>query len=133
MLVAAGGRYVRQHARPGAIANGAMKSVQLEDGSTLNADVFVFACGPWLPGLFPEVLGNVITVTRQELLYFGTPPGEHRYDEGNFPIWADFGDKLWYGIPGNENRGFKVADGSFGPHFDPTNGERTVSEAGACA
>src|SRR5262245_36268635 len=107
-----------------------MSGVQLEDGSVLNADAYVFACGPWLPKLFPEVLGKLITVTRQEVLFLGAPPGEHRYDEGQFPIWADFGEKLWYGIPGNENRGFKIADGSPGPAFDPTTGERTVSEAG---
>jgi monomeric sarcosine oxidase len=129
-LVDAGGRYMRQHARPGAIANGAMASVLLEDGSSLAADVFVFACGPWLASLFPEVAGERLAVTRQEVMYFGTPPGEHRYDEGRFPIWADFGERLWYGIPGNEDRGFKIADGSLGPSFDPTGGERTVSGAG---
>ena len=29
-----------------------------------------------------------------------------------------------YGIPGNEWRGFKVADDTRGPAFDPTSGER---------
>jgi len=129
-LVGEGGRYVRQHARPGAIANGAMNGVQLEDGSVVTADVYVFASGPWLGALFPDVLGKLITVPRQEVMFFGTPPGEHRYDEGQFPIWADFGERLWYGIPGNENRGFKIADGTPGPVFDPTTGDRTVSEAG---
>ena len=129
-LVAEGGRYVRQHARPRGIANGAMNGVQLEDGSVLTADVYIFACGPWLGTLFPDVLGKLISVPRQEVMFFGTPPGEHRYDEGQLPIWADFGERLWYGIPGNENRGFKIADGTPGPVFDPTTGDRTVSEAG---
>jgi glycine/D-amino acid oxidase-like deaminating enzyme len=129
-FVAAGGRYVRMNARPGAMANGAMSSLELEDGSRLNADVFVFACGPWLGSLFPDVIGKVFSVTRQEMLFFGTPAGEHRYDEGKLPIWADFGEKLWYGIPGVEDRGFKIADGSPGPVFDPTTGERTVTETG---
>jgi glycine/D-amino acid oxidase-like deaminating enzyme len=129
-LVAEGGRYVRQHARPGVIANGAMNGVQLEDGSVLTADVYVFASGPWLGALFPDVLGKLITVPRQEVMFFGTPPGEHRYDEAQFPIWADFGERLWYGIPGNENRGFKIADGTPGPVFDPTTGDRLVSKAG---
>jgi glycine/D-amino acid oxidase-like deaminating enzyme len=132
-LVAEGGRYLRQHGRPGAIANGAMTGVHLDDGSVLTADAFVFASGPWLGTLFPGVLGRLITVPRQEVLFFGTPPGEHRYDEGQFPIWADFGERLWYGIPGNENRGFKIADGTPGPSFDPTTGDRTVSEAGVRA
>ena len=35
-----------------------------------------------------------------------------------------------YGIPGNQGRGFKVADDTRGPEFDPTSGERTVSAEG---
>jgi glycine/D-amino acid oxidase-like deaminating enzyme len=34
-----------------------------------------------------------------------------------------------YGIPGNQERGFKLADDTRGPEFDPTSGERLVSEA----
>jgi glycine/D-amino acid oxidase-like deaminating enzyme len=132
-FVAAGGRHVRKQARPGAVANGKMTSLQLEDGSALAAETFVFACGPWLPTLFPEVLGDLLSATRQEVLYFGTPAGERRYDEGNLPIWADIGERLWYGIPGNEDRGFKIADDSRGAPFDPTAGERKLSEAGLMA
>lgn len=46
------------------------------------------------------------------------------------PVWVDFGERLVYGIPGNENRGFKLADDTRGPTFDPTSGERLVSAAG---
>jgi glycine/D-amino acid oxidase-like deaminating enzyme len=129
-FVAAGGRHVRMQARPGAIANGKLSALRLEDGSALGADAFVFACGPWLPTLFPDVLGDLLSATRQEVLFFGAPAGEREFDEGRLPIWADIGDRLWYGIPGNEDRGFKVADDSRGPPFDPTNGERRVSDAG---
>ncbi len=31
-----------------------------------------------------------------------------------------------YGIPGNEGRGFKIADDTRGADFDPTTGERVV-------
>src|SRR6185369_9264750 len=40
------------------------------------ADRYVFACGPWLPKLFPELLGERIHVTRQEVVFFGVPPGD---------------------------------------------------------
>jgi glycine/D-amino acid oxidase-like deaminating enzyme len=30
-----------------------------------------------------------------------------------------------YGIPGNNYRGFKIADDARGPEFDPTDGDRT--------
>ena len=33
-----------------------------------------------------------------------------------------------YGIPGNQGRGFKIADDTRGSEFDPTTGERTVSD-----
>jgi glycine/D-amino acid oxidase-like deaminating enzyme len=46
------------------------------------------------------------------------------------PVWVDFGEKLWYGIPGADWRGFKVADDTRGIKFDPTTGDRTVSTSG---
>ena len=40
------------------------------------------------------------------------------------PAWVDYGDRMIYGIPGNANRGFKVADDTYGATFDPTSGDR---------
>jgi glycine/D-amino acid oxidase-like deaminating enzyme len=33
-----------------------------------------------------------------------------------------------YGIPGNQGRGFKIADDTRGAEFDPTSGQRLISE-----
>jgi glycine/D-amino acid oxidase-like deaminating enzyme len=44
-------------------------------------------------------------------------------------VWGDHGKRFFYGIPGNDGRGFKVADDTRGGAFDPTNGERVVSQA----
>ena len=123
-----GGAFRVAHAAPGRISQGEMEPVRLSDGSTLQADRYVFACGPWLGKLFPDVLGSRIKPTRQEVFYFGEPPGGAPYRD--FPVWADFGERVWYGIAGNEHRGFKVADDTSGPEFDPTSGERSASEAG---
>lgn len=38
--------------------------------------------------------------------------------------------RLFYGIPGNEGRGFKVADDTRGAPFDPTGGDRLASADG---
>src|SRR5581483_3294948 len=103
--------------------------VRLSDGTTLTADAYVFACGPWLGRLFPDVLGERIRVTRQEVFFFGTPPGDPRFTEEALPVWADHGARFMYGIPGNEWRGFKVADDTRGPPFDPTSGERLHTPA----
>jgi glycine/D-amino acid oxidase-like deaminating enzyme len=107
--------------------------VTLSDGTTLTADAYVFACGPWLGHLFPDVIGERVRPTRQEVFFFGTPSGDRRFTEEALPVWADHGAHFWYGIPGNEWRGFKLADDTRGPAFDPTAGERLPSAAGLAA
>jgi sarcosine oxidase len=108
---------------------GELRSIKLSDGTTLVADAFVFACGPWLGRLFPDVIGDRVRATRQEVFFFGTPPGDQRFTEQALPVWADHGRGFIYGIPGNEWRGFKVADDTRGPPFDPTTGERLPTPA----
>ncbi len=100
----------------------------LSDGPTLAADRYVFACGPWLGKLFPQTLGPHFISTKQDVFFFGTPAHDARYNEGNIPVWGDHGDHFMYGIPGNEGRGFKLADDSRGEEFDPTSGERVISD-----
>jgi glycine/D-amino acid oxidase-like deaminating enzyme len=99
--------------------------------STLTADAYVFACGPWLGQLFPQTVGPHFASTKQDVFFFGTPAGtsgaDARYEEANIPVWADHGERFMYGIPGNEGRGFKVADDTRGPEFDPTSGERVIT------
>ena len=107
---------------------GTWKQLLLSDESALTADRYVFACGPWLGKLFPHTIGPHFASTKQEVFFFGTPAGDSRYDESNIPVWADHSDRFMYGIPGNQGRGFKVADDTRGPKFDPTNGERVVSQ-----
>ena len=47
-----GGEY-RQLAAEPLTENGKLRGLRLSDGSTLHADHYVFACGPWLGELFP--------------------------------------------------------------------------------
>ncbi len=115
---------------PGLFRDGRMDRLELADGSVLEADLYVFACGPWLGSLFPEVIGErFLRVTRQEVFYFATPPGDPRFNEGLFPTWVDLGERIFYGIPGNEHRGFKLANDTRGIPFDPTSGERLLTPA----
>jgi glycine/D-amino acid oxidase-like deaminating enzyme len=129
-FLAEGGAYRMASAKPGPMAGGAMRAVVLSDGTAVEADAFVFACGPWLGKLFPDVVGERIRATRQEVFFFGTPADDARFSEGRMPVWVDLGARLIYGIPGGERRGFKVADDTSGPPFDPTSGERLVSPEG---
>lgn len=101
-----------------------LERVDLWGGAKLRADFFVFACGPWLPQLFPHLLGPRIRVTKQEVFYIGTPPGDGRFQSAALPGWIDVHSDF-YGIPALDDRGFKIALDRSGPLFDPTTGERT--------
>jgi sarcosine oxidase len=128
-LVRIGGTY-RQVAVVSVSAEGRRPRVRLSDGTTLEADRYVFACGPWLGELFPDVIGARVQPTRQEVFYFGTPAGDDRFLEARLPVWVEAGNNFVYGIPGNLHRGFKVADDAHGAAFDPTDGERMPSGEG---
>lgn len=106
-----------------------LRALTLSDGSRLKADHYVFACGPWLGRLFPGTLGHVIRTTKQDIFFFGPPAGDSRFTDAHVPVWGDHGKRFFYGIPGSDGRGFKVADDTRGPAFDPTSGERVVSRA----
>jgi monomeric sarcosine oxidase len=130
-FLVAGGEYREASVTPGAIQGREMDALTLSDRSTLHADQYVFACGPWLGKLFPDVIGNLVQPTRQEVFFFGTPAGDVRYSEARMPTWIDHGpNHIYYGIPGNDWRGFKAANDTRGPVCDPTSQERTVSAEG---
>jgi monomeric sarcosine oxidase len=103
---------------------GRLGALVTESGERFPADAFVFACGSWLPKLFPDVLGGRIFVTRQEVHYFAPPPADARFAPPALPTWIDFNDEI-YGMPDIESRGFKMAIDRHGPAFDPDSGDRT--------
>jgi monomeric sarcosine oxidase len=108
-----------------------MDSVQTAGGRTISAGAFVFACGPWLPKVFPEELGGRIFPTRQEIFFFGVPAGERRFTLPAMPCWLDAGDL--YGIPDLENRGLKIGSDVHGPKIDPDTADRLIPEASLTA
>ena len=110
-------------------AGGTYRIEQVQPSAVPAADVTVFACGPWLGKLFPDVIGEGVRPTRQEVYYFGTPRGSNRYAPPQMPVWIDFGEKIYYGIPDIHGRGFKVADDTRGEAIDPTSAERKPTPA----
>ena len=102
------------------------RDVRTVSGKAIDAKHLVFACGPWLPKLFPDLLGELIYVTRQEVFFFGVPPGDELFKPPRLPVWIDFND-LVYGLPNLDSRGCKIAIDAHGPEFDPDHGERIVS------
>jgi sarcosine oxidase len=129
-FIADGGNYKRADVRTPAAIDGPPGDVVTSSGERIAGDVFIFACGPWLPAMFPTLLAGKITPTRQEVYYFGTPAGDARFIDPRMPVWIDYGDRLMYGIPGNANRGFKVADDTPGPPIDPTAMARDATPSG---
>jgi monomeric sarcosine oxidase len=115
--------------REEAITSPARGLIRTTSGEEILANRYVFACGPWLPKLFPELLGERIYVTRQEVVFFGVLPGDDRFNAGVMPCWIDFND-LVYALPNIEGRGLKLAIDAHGPEFDPDTGQRVVSESG---
>lgn len=99
--------------------------VRLGDGRAVVADHYVFACGPWLPALFPRAVGERIRPTRQEVLYFGVPPGDARFAVERLPVWIDFAAGF-YGIPDLDAHGFKVGIDRHGGPIDPDTADRVV-------
>lgn len=124
-----GGDYRQQTVGPGAIGAATLEALAGPGPDSVSADCYVFACGPWLPQLFPDVLGSLVRLSRQEAFYFGTPSGNVDFEDDRMPAWADLGEQFWYGIPGNKWRGFKVANDTHGPDIDPTTADRQPTAA----
>lgn len=126
-FVGAGGEFEVAVVRPpeAGAPGGRVAAVETADGRRIAAGAFVFAAGPWLPRLFPEVCGPLIRITKQDVLYLGPPAGDRSWEADRFPCWVDY-EAAIYGIPAVDGRGFKVAPDQLGRPFDPSEGERLV-------
>ncbi|HEX6190487.1 MAG TPA: FAD-dependent oxidoreductase [Pyrinomonadaceae bacterium] len=115
-----GGEY-----RQGAVVNpsgqGGLESLTISNGERVSAAKHVFACGPWLPKIFPDLLGERIHPTRQEVFYFAASPA--------LPTWIDFKNEA-YGLPNVEGHGLKIAIDRHGTSFDPDTGNREATAEG---
>jgi sarcosine oxidase len=105
-----------------------LDQITTASGRRISAAQYVFACGPWLPKIFPDLLSDRILPTRQEVFFFGAPSGQS-FAPPFLPTWIDFKDEA-YGLPDLEGRGIKIAIDRHGPPFDPDTGDRVVTEAG---
>jgi len=130
-FTAAGGSFRPFAVDPPRSDAASLGSITGSGGKTLRAGRFVFACGPWLPKLFPEVIGDRIVPSRQDVFFFAPAAGDARFAAANLPAWVDVSSPdLHYGFPDIEARGFKIALDAHGPRYDPDSGERRVSDRG---
>jgi glycine/D-amino acid oxidase-like deaminating enzyme len=129
-FVKAGGTYVKRAVEPPGSNATQLKEIRLSSGERVAADRFVFALGPWLPKLFPDVIGPRIQPTRQEVFFFAPPAGDRRFSPGAMPGWADFnGGDIFYGFPDLETRGVKFAHDAHGVPVDPDTQSRRPTDA----
>ncbi len=74
-----GGRFRIGKAQPGRSSGSRLLDVALANGPSLPAATFVFACGPWLPKVFPEIMKKKLFTPRRDVFFFGTPSGDDRF------------------------------------------------------
>ena len=120
-----GGKLIIAKATP-LVTNGKIEGIDIGEANTLKAQNYVFACGPWLSKLFPDLLLPRLQVQRRDVIFVGTPPGDSRYSYPNLPEWSVYGSG-YYGFPDIESRGLKVAPYPDLNTFDPDNDERLIS------
>jgi sarcosine oxidase len=121
LAAAKGARTVRGEARPAGDPRGSAVAL---DGEVLHADRVVWACGPWLPKLFPGVVG--LRVARCEYYYYRAPGG---WTMPPLPIWYDFHGPF-YGVFDLDGHGLKIApdDAEADRDFDPQHGGRELDD-----
>jgi len=124
--LAAGVTYLAAAIRPPKTGPDKLQSITTTSGREIVAGKFIFACGPWLPKLFPESRAGLIHVTRQEVFFLGVPAGDDRFNSPAMPTWMDI-NELIYCLPNLDNRGVKIAIDKHGPRFDPDTGDRIVN------
>ncbi len=126
--IKAGVEYLQDAGEP-PDGNGSLNEITTAGARRISAGNYVFACGAWLPKIFPALLADRIHPTRQEVFYFGAPAGGRRFTSPELPIWIDFKDEA-YGFPDLEGRGIKIAIDRHGIEFDPDTGDRVVTSEG---
>ncbi len=110
--------------------DGKFAQIKTGAGESISAGTFIYCCGPWLPKIFPELLGERIFPTRQEVFFLGTPAGSTEFRPPKMPVWLHRTHAgLPYALPDIEGRGFKIAFDRHGERFDPDTGMRVVRES----
>jgi len=77
--------------------------------------------------IFPDLLGDRIHPTRQEVFYF--EGGALRFASSALPTWIDFKNEA-YGLPNVEGHGVKIAIDRHGSLFDPDTRNREATAEG---
>jgi len=102
-------------------------AIKLSDGTKVSAGGFIFACGPWLPKVFPHLLSPLLRITRQEVFFIRSKDNAQRANSIPIPAWIDFHEGI-YSLPDIDGHGTKIGLTKLGPIFDPDHVDRTPSK-----
>lgn len=108
-----GGDMAIARAYPGLQRGGQMSELVLNTHDAAHAGQYVFACGPWLGKVFPDLLGSRLRTPMGQVCYFATPHGDDRFSFPNLPSYNFPGVTGWPALP-HDNRGFRVRGGGGG-------------------
>jgi glycine/D-amino acid oxidase-like deaminating enzyme len=84
----AGGKLKIGKVTPGLSLSNKMQNINLDNGEKAEAQIYIFACGPWMGKLFPDVFAEKLKIYRRDVLFVGPAPGDDRYSYPNFPVWS---------------------------------------------
>jgi sarcosine oxidase len=109
-----GAKLVIGRASLGARDKDKLQNITTSQGVTLKADAFVFACGPWLTKVFPDVLPGLRNPMGY-VAYYGVPADDKRFFYPNMPTFNILGTTGWVSLP-VDNKGFRIrGSGGSGP------------------
>lgn len=129
IFLKSGGNLIEDKVTKLNISGNRLTSIETSSEYRTELDEVIISCGPWLNEITNQLLGySVISVTRQEVLYFAHPEMSNDFTSQSLPVWIHFGEKIHYGIPGSKSIGFKIADDSRGDPFSPSHDERHISK-----
>ncbi len=124
-----GGTITIGRAAPGRVEAGRLLDITVDGGDPISADVFQWACGPWLGKVLPNPMGNRLRIPMGHVFYFGTPPGDSSFNWPNFPSYGVPGCTGWPALP-PDHRGFRVRTGGRSPEDPDVSSRAMIPEEG---
>ncbi len=125
-FLAEGGEMVIGRASMGSRNGGRLENITLEPEGSLSGATFIYAVGPWFPKVFPELMGNRLSISMGHVFYFAVPPGNTDFMYPNMPSYGIPGGTGWPGLP-QDLRGFRVRTGGRSAD-DPDTSDRWIPE-----
>jgi glycine/D-amino acid oxidase-like deaminating enzyme len=118
-----GGRFVLAKASLAPNSKGNLQSVTLSSGETVSAGTFIFAAGPWLLTMFPELLDKKLKVAKSGHGMIGLPAAQGR--DYSYPILPNTNAML----PNVDGLGLAVMMTVGTTPVDPDTHDRVPTEA----